>query len=257
MNNILSLSGGKDSTAMLLEMLERGEDIHSVVFFDTGWEFPQMYNHIEQLEKYTGLKIWRLHPTVPLEYWLTRRPIKARKTRQVYRFGYGWASFDQRWCTKIKTDALDLFSRPIAEAVQCVGYASDEPGRNFSRPGVVSRFPLQEYGITEAAALNICKRHGFTWGGLYDRFKRVSCYCCPFKQIDEYRTIRMHFPELWTHTLNMDAAVQGTHVFDELEQRFKEEDRQIHIFQDEPNQALNRTCVERDLTNQTLRPHAG
>jgi rubrerythrin len=27
---------------MLLMMLERGESIHSVVWFDTGWEFPQM-----------------------------------------------------------------------------------------------------------------------------------------------------------------------------------------------------------------------
>lgn len=46
-SNIVSLSGGKDSTAMLLMMLERGEDIHSVVFFDTGWEFPEMHEHID------------------------------------------------------------------------------------------------------------------------------------------------------------------------------------------------------------------
>ena len=38
MNNVISLSGGKDSTAMLHMMLERGESIHSVLFFDTGWE---------------------------------------------------------------------------------------------------------------------------------------------------------------------------------------------------------------------------
>ena len=31
-NNVVSLSGGKDSTAMLHMMLERGDDIHSVVF---------------------------------------------------------------------------------------------------------------------------------------------------------------------------------------------------------------------------------
>lgn len=46
MSNILSISGGKDSTAMMIEMLERNEPIHSAVFFDTGWEFPAMYPHI-------------------------------------------------------------------------------------------------------------------------------------------------------------------------------------------------------------------
>lgn len=36
-NNIVSFSGGKDSTAMVLEMLERNVPIHSVIAFDTGW----------------------------------------------------------------------------------------------------------------------------------------------------------------------------------------------------------------------------
>jgi len=66
MNNIISLSGGKDSTAMLLMMLERKEPIHSVVFSDTGWEFPAMYAHLDLLEKRTGVKIWRLQPRLPL-----------------------------------------------------------------------------------------------------------------------------------------------------------------------------------------------
>ncbi len=35
MNNVISFSGGKDSTAMLHLMLDRGESIHSVLFFDT------------------------------------------------------------------------------------------------------------------------------------------------------------------------------------------------------------------------------
>ena len=62
MSNIINLSGGKDSTAMLHWMLEKGEDIHSVVFFDTGWEFPEMYDHLDQIERNTGIEIIRLKP---------------------------------------------------------------------------------------------------------------------------------------------------------------------------------------------------
>ena len=35
--------GGKDSTAMLLHMLELGMPVNEVVNVDTGMEFPEMY----------------------------------------------------------------------------------------------------------------------------------------------------------------------------------------------------------------------
>lgn len=37
----VSLSGGKDSTAMLLLMIERGLPIDAVLTADTGMEFPE------------------------------------------------------------------------------------------------------------------------------------------------------------------------------------------------------------------------
>lgn len=70
MGNIISLSGGKDSTAMTLMMLERGEDIHSVVFFDTGWEFPEMHEYIDRLERYTGMSFVRLKSKHSFDYWM-------------------------------------------------------------------------------------------------------------------------------------------------------------------------------------------
>ena len=42
----VSLSGGKDSTAMLLLMIERGMPIDVVLTADTGMEFPEMYEHM-------------------------------------------------------------------------------------------------------------------------------------------------------------------------------------------------------------------
>ncbi len=64
--NVVSLAGGKDSTAMLLMMLERGEPIADIVFFDGGWEFPQMHEHLEMLEQLIGQKITRLRPRLPI-----------------------------------------------------------------------------------------------------------------------------------------------------------------------------------------------
>lgn len=45
---IVSFSGGKDSTAMLLRMLEENMPVDEILFYDTGKEFPDMYDHIKK-----------------------------------------------------------------------------------------------------------------------------------------------------------------------------------------------------------------
>lgn len=55
MRNVVQFSGGKDSTAMLLMMLEKNMPIDDIIFCDTGKEFPQIYEHIEKVNKYIGV----------------------------------------------------------------------------------------------------------------------------------------------------------------------------------------------------------
>ena len=107
-SNIVSLSGGKDSTAMLLMLLEHGESVADVMFFDTGWEFPEMYEHLEKLEAFTGLKITHLRPRLPVDVetakspfdWIfSEHPVARRGTRQVHMIGRGWPAARRRWCT--------------------------------------------------------------------------------------------------------------------------------------------------------------
>jgi len=50
--HIVSFSGGKDSTAMLLRMLENGMKIDEIIYCDTTKEFPNMIEHIEKVKKY-------------------------------------------------------------------------------------------------------------------------------------------------------------------------------------------------------------
>ena len=67
---IVSLSGGKDSTAMLLRLIEEKRPIDRILFCDTGLEFPQMYDHLNKLEQYIGRKITRLKAEYSFEdYW--------------------------------------------------------------------------------------------------------------------------------------------------------------------------------------------
>lgn len=66
--HIVSFSGGKDSTAMLLMMLEREMKIDRVICVDTTKEFPGMYSHIQQVQK----MVWPLEIEVvkiDFDYW--------------------------------------------------------------------------------------------------------------------------------------------------------------------------------------------
>lgn len=242
MNQIVSLSGGKDSTAMLLLMLERGEPIHSVVWFDTGWEFSAMHTHIKQVEEYTGIEVVRLKPEKSFDYWMFKREIVAKKgplKGQVHRVGYGWPSAMLRWCTGEKVRTIQKYAANIEELVFCVGFAADEQHRTGTQNAKKRnfRYPLIEWGITEKQALQYCYSRGFTWNGLYNHFDRVSCFCCPLKGLKELRTLRREFPELWSRMLDMDSSIQNNRGFKDydtvhdLERRFKAEDRQLALFE--------------------------
>lgn len=64
----VSLSGGKDSTAMLLLMIERGMPIDAVISADTGMEFPEMYEHLAKVDAWPffGLNAQRITPSCPI-----------------------------------------------------------------------------------------------------------------------------------------------------------------------------------------------
>lgn len=74
MKHIVSFSGGKDSTAMLLRMLEEGMQVDDIIYCDIGKEFPQMYKHIDKVEAYIKEKydktITRLKNPKDFDYYM-------------------------------------------------------------------------------------------------------------------------------------------------------------------------------------------
>lgn len=228
MKHIVQFSGGKDSTCMLLMMLEKGMQVDEIIFCDTGMEFPQMYEHIAEVEKNIsekyGKHITTIKPKKSYEYYM----YEQRKTRGkwVMNPGYGWAMPKNRWCTRLlKQEPTRQYKGK--DCIEYIGIAADEPKRHVNIPANC-RHPLFDWGITEKMALSFCKRQGYTWGGLYDKFDRVSCWCCPLQSLKSLRILYHNFPELWFKLKKMDEKAlnqfRADYSVQDLENKFKQED---------------------------------
>lgn len=209
---IVSFSGGKDSTAMLHMMLERGEQIDDVIFFDGGWDWPQMYEHLDLVEEKTGIKITRLKPEKSFDWWMLEYEPDPRRLKRAPYKGYGWPGATCRWCTREKAGTINRYLKELKkefEVIQCIGFAVGEERRvkkKMLEPQF--RYPLIEYNVDETEALFYCKNLGYTWGGLYDYFDRVSCFCCPLQCKKEMLLKKRHFPEIWEKIRQMDAELR-------------------------------------------------
>lgn len=222
--NLVSLSGGKDSTAMLLMMIERGIAVDKVVFVDTTKEFPQMYDHLEKLKRsISPLEITTIK--IDFDYWFSEH-IKTKGINKGSK-GYGFPDIKNRWCTALKRGAILKEVSRLSDVTEFHGIASDEPERLKIGLSRNIRYPLVEWGISENQALEYCYSKGFDWGGLYHRFDRVSCWCCPFSRIWELRELYTGFPELWSKLLIMDRVsprrFSYTKTVSDLDKRFKKE----------------------------------
>lgn len=139
----VSLSGGKDSTAMLLMMIEKGMPVDGVFWADTGMEFPEMYRHIGKVDAYLfrerGLHIRVLRHPRGFEWLMFDEP-KQKKSAVERRIrdgvplcGNGWPGIRVRWCTgQLKTHLITKEVNRLKgeyDAVSYVGIAYDEQGR--------------------------------------------------------------------------------------------------------------------------------
>jgi len=230
MTHIVSFSGGKDSTAMLLMMIEKNMPIDEIIFCDTGMEFPAMYEHIQKVEKFINRKITILKNEKTFEYYLSDIKIKTGKRQG--QFGYGWAGHIFRWCTKVMKHKISKDYLKNKNYILYIGIAVDEQKRlqrSHNRQKLF-KFPLNEWGISEEQALQYCYKRGLNWGGLYEKFKRVSCWCCPLQSIGSARILYNDFPELWQELKRLDKLsyrqFKSDYSVDDLEKRFASENKQ-------------------------------
>jgi 3'-phosphoadenosine 5'-phosphosulfate sulfotransferase (PAPS reductase)/FAD synthetase len=188
MKYIVSVSGGKDSTALLLYALNNlqvdPEDEIIPVFFDTGWEHDDTYNYINYLEEKLNIKMIRLKselggmrevalhknfmPNRLMKYCTTELKLKPFK-KWLY----------ENFVTK-GIDFISLVGVRREESKARANYESFIIKREtFNRKAffIKTLLPIVYWSTEEV--FNYIKENGLEPNPLYSKgYKRVGCYPC-------------------------------------------------------------------------------
>jgi len=229
MKHIVSYSGGKDSTAMLLMMIEKNMPIDDIVFADTGLEFPEMYPYLEKVEKYIGREITRIKPLLTYEDYFYRRYKRGGKIGKTY----GFPCMNGVWCNShLKVYPLRKYEKTLGTHISYIGYAADEPKR-YKRLKEYQKALLYEWGITENQCLKYLEEKNLL-NPLYKKFRRLGCWCCHNQSKSDLRILRKDYPDLWEKLLQYDKDSPVKFKINKTVHDFKEEfdmeDKQATIF---------------------------
>jgi len=197
--HILSLSGGKDSTALALYMRHRVPNME-YVFCDTGEELSETYDYLLKIEAALGKTITRLNPDRPFRHYLDlyRGVLPDPRTR---------------WCTRMLK--LRPFERYVGEdpVYLYVGIRGDEPHRKgyvSTKPTIKARFPFVEDGIHRRDVLRVLEESGLGMPDYYTWRSRSGCYFCFFQQRREWIGLLERHPDLFWKAAAFEKRDQAT-----------------------------------------------
>lgn len=189
---IAAFSGGKDSTAMILAMRDRGEPIDGLLVTPTGDELPELWAHWDRIAAMVRCELIR--PKAPT----LRECIDAMDALP---------NFRMRWCTRmIKVQPMIAWAKAQPEdVVVCVGLRADEPERR----GIISeslacRFPLREYGMGIAEVRSVIAAHGI------DVPARTDCARCYHQRIGEWWDLWQNHPDIFDDAVHDERRTGRT-----------------------------------------------
>ena len=207
--NIISFSGGKDSTALVLWARENLIEFETV-FCDTGWEHPITYAYIEYINTtiLNGSLI-----TVKSKKYEGFADLAIKKKRS--------PSSKARFCTEhLKLVPMrDYIYEKYSGGVEIfLGIRADE---SFSRSQMTERsFDDTMYGCWVNRPLlqwsaddefDVHKKHGIEPNSLYKLgMKRVGCMPCIMSNHGEMRSIIRQFPEVIEKLANLENTLGRT-----------------------------------------------
>lgn len=199
--HILSLSGGKDSSALAIYMRDRdawrqrlGKSLKEpagaiemeYVFCDTKEELQETYEYLDTLEAFLGKRITRLSDERGFRHWL-----------EVYQGFLPGPNI--RWCTRMLK--LKPFEEYVGDSLvySYIGIRADEQRDSslLKKPNIKAIYPFKEDDITRDDVIRILNESGAGLPKYYEWRTRSGCYFCFFQRKSEWVGLKENHPDLF------------------------------------------------------------
>lgn len=196
MKHIMSLSGGKDSSALAVllsrENIREKYNIENLeyVFCDTGLELPEVYSYLAKMELLLDIKIIYLKSSLSLDELIELRG------------GY-LPTANARYCTtqlKVFPYLKHLRTYGSDEITSYIGIRNDEQHRTGSLAtdkNVTTVYPFIDLGLNREDIITILKDSELGLPEYYKWRSRSGCYLCFFQRKVEWIGLLERHPDLY------------------------------------------------------------
>lgn len=176
--HVIGLSGGKDSVAMALRLVEVEPRDYEFICNWTGNELPEMKAHLKRLEGLLGKEI--MHVGYHTDLYGVIDEVQMIP------------NFRARFCTRILKiePTIAYFESLPKDSILYVGLRADEEERKgLYGEDIQVRFPMREWGWGINDVWAYLNKRGI------EIPKRTDCAVCPYQRLGEWHDLWKNHPE--------------------------------------------------------------
>jgi hypothetical protein len=204
-NKLISYGGGVNSTAMIIMLLQQGEN-YPIVMADTGNEQPETYHYLsyfsDYLQKRWDTNITIIRPDTHPQYYDKRIAKHTIDSIESYCLKLGVVPFVcKRWCTKeFKIYPIQKWGENKGIFIHLIAFSWDEINRakNTFNEKYKQEYPLIGAVIDRKQCEIIIKNEGL------EIPKKSSCWFCPYQKISELKALHKTHPDLFQRGIDME-----------------------------------------------------
>ena len=242
---VAGTSGGKDSTAVYLMLLEKEKEFDPV-YADTGFEAPETYEYVNTLHEKTGgpkvrviradltKDVLRKRENLPRKW--SEAGISDKKIAEALEVMHptgnafldlclsrgGFPSPRMRYCThklKLEPFSEQVYAPLLDKGFTPVSYQGLRAEESSARAKRSTRGKFDVYGAqyrvilpilrwTTAQVMHMLARHSVQPNPLYHKgFERVGCFPCIHARKSDIAAMAKHYPEAIERVVKMEELI--------------------------------------------------
>lgn len=202
---------GTNSTAALVECVNRGIPVDIIVFADTGGEKPHTYKYLQYFSEWL---VSKGYPAIDIVQAKTTLEADCLRRNALPSVAYGFKTCSQRF----KAEPQDKFfnNHPLTKAewaagrkvTKIIGFDAGESHRikHYESKKYENWFPLVDWDMGREECIETIKKAGLVLPG------KSACFFCPSSKRKEVSELAVIYPDLMERAVAMEKNADLTKI---------------------------------------------